>query len=59
MNNLELAEKIAIEIIPKYLPYRTHESYVTEDGNFQKLFTEKADAIIKDICNTLDERMEK
>ena len=57
--NLLIAEFIAIEIIPKYLPYRTHESYVAEDGSYQKLLTEKADAIMLEISKYLDNEKSK
>jgi len=54
MNNFELAEEITINILPKFFSYRLFETFYSEDGSVSKLTTEKADNIIKEICDLLD-----
>ena len=54
MENLEKAQKIVEEVLPKYFTFRLWESRMDESGTLSKLYTEKADEILNDIIKVLE-----
>jgi hypothetical protein len=54
MDNLEKASKLLEEILPKYFVFRLWETEIGGDGSMTKLYTEKADQILKDILKVLE-----
>ena len=47
MDNLEKAQKIVEEVLPKYFVFRLWETEVGGDGSMTKLYTDKADLIVR------------
>jgi len=54
MDNLEKAQKIVEEVLPKYFVFRLWETEVGGDGSMTKLYTDKEDLILNDIIKVLE-----
>jgi len=56
MGDLEKAEKIIEQILPKYFTFLLWQTEVDESGVSTKSYTQKADDLLTDILNVLKEQ---